>query len=275
MERIKLAVDKARKQAASGSAGTAQVAAEPGSNADTFLQRRGPVPIRTSQPLDPQHLADHRIVAFERTNPARWVFDLLRTQVLQKMSEQGWKTLAVTSPTAGCGKTVASINLAMSIAHHPQQSATLVDLDLRRPCISNYLGLNAGASPSISDLLDGQAELHECVVDVGLPGLQVIPGHGSVEGASEVLASAHVGRVIDRLRSADPQGIVVFDLPPITAVDDVIAVLPKIDCVLLVVGNGMSNRREIQEAQRHLGRANVLGYVLNKAAVPVRNPGYY
>jgi protein-tyrosine kinase len=58
------------------------------------------------------------------------------------------------------------------------------------------------------------------------------------------------------------------------AADDASVILPKIDCVLLVVGNGMSSKREIQDALRHLPGANLLGLVMNKAELSARN-NYY
>lgn len=217
--------------------------------------------------LDRRHLERNRIVAYEQSNAMRGVFDLLRTQVLQRMGEKGWKTLAVTSPSVGCGKTVVSINLAMSIAHHPQQSVTLVDFDLRRPSIAACLGLPAGRT--LSEVLEDQASLEECVVNVGLPRLAVVPTARPVAAASDILSSTRVDHLIEELRSCARNSVTIFDLPPVTAVDDVIAVLPKIDCVLLVVGNGHSTKREIEEAQRHLSRYPLVGTVLNKASTGV------
>jgi hypothetical protein len=52
-------------------------------------------------------------------------------------------------------------------------------------------------------------------------------------------------------------------------------VLPKVDCVLLVVGNGTSTRQEIEEAKRHLARFQVLGMVVNKAPLTKLHSSYY
>jgi protein-tyrosine kinase len=272
MERIKSAIDKARGERLGGpettrSAAPTPVASPPATLSESWLAALPRVS------LDRDHLEQNRVVAYDQSNPTRWVFDLLRTQVLQQMGEKGWRTLAVTSPSVASGKTVVSVNLAMSIAHHPQYRATLVDFDLRRPSVSACLGLPAGTT--LSDLLEGDAELKDCLVNVGLPRLTVLPASRPIAGASDVLSSARVAALISQLRTAAPNGITIFDLPPVTAVDDVIAVLPKIDCVLLVAGNGMSTKRELQESQRHLARFNVIGTVLNKAAIATQPGGYY
>jgi protein-tyrosine kinase len=273
MERIKLAIDKARQLAQQQPQEAGARAALP-ANAPRGLPQSAPLLVpRRSAVLDPKHLASNRIVAFQRIGPSRLPFDLLRTQVLQKMQANGWKTLAVTSPSVHSGKTMVAINLAMTAAHHPDHHVVLADFDLRRPSVANYLGLSSGTS--LSDVLAGKAELDEAIVDVGVAKLLVLPTEHPVPGSAEVLGSARATELIDRLKSSADNGITIFDLPPVAAVDDVIAVLPKIDCVLLVIGNGTSTKREIEESQRHLARANVIGYVLNKATVTARTGDYY
>jgi protein-tyrosine kinase len=275
MERIKLAIERARQTAGPTDrppeAGMDRPVspAVPGSP-ESAAALGAPVDLL---PLDPAHLEKNRIVALDPTNPFRREFDLLRTQVLQKMQEQGWRTIAVTSPSVRSGKTVIAVNLALSIAHHPSRTALLVDFDLRRPQVAASLGLPQGES--LNDVLEGQADLRDAIVHAGIPKFLVLPTQRRVPGAAELLASDKVSKIIGSLRDHYPQRVIVFDLPPITAVDDVIAVLPKIDCVLLVVGSGSSTRRELEEAQRHLTRSNLLGVVVNKVAQPPALDDYY
>lgn len=277
MERIKLAIERARQQAAQ--AGTA--AGVPGASARYPLpeaQRPQPevpglgVPVDLL-PLDAVHLERHRIVTLEQMNPLRHAFDLLRTQVLQRMQEHGWRTLAVTSPSMQSGKTVVAINLALSIAHHPSRSALLIDFDLRRPMVATCLGLPPG--DSLNEVLAGTAIVDGAIRHAGIPRFLVLPTQRKIAGAAEILASDRVGRIIDGLRDQYAERIIVLDLPPVNAVDDVIAVLPRVDCVLLVVGNGCSTTREIEEAKRHLAPYNLLGVVVNKAAQSNRDRDYY
>lgn len=273
MERIKIAVEKARQQGAS--------------------QRREPVPQQhNANPLhvagdelsginyvqtevvhlDPEHLEKHRIVAFNKNHPSSWMFDVLRTRVLQRMEQNGWRTLAITSPTPEAGKTVVSINLAMSIAHQTQRTAMLVDFDLRRPKIASYLGVHR--DKSLNDVLAGEADISEAIVNPNLPRLVVLPANKPVAKSAEVLSSKLTDRIITDLRDRYQERIVIFDLPPLMAADDAISVLPKIDCVLMVVGNGMSNAREIEDSLRHVTGTNLLGVIMNKADLPAKN-NYY
>lgn len=221
--------------------------------------------------LDVAHLEKNRIVAQNDNNPASWIFDSLRTQVLQKMEENNWRTVAIVSPTPAAGKSNISINLAVSIAKQPQKSVMLVDFDLRRPSIAQYLGLNQ--EKSFNDFLEGHANLSEIIVNPGIPQLTIIPTNKPVKKSSESLSSARVKKLIVELKERYDSRVVIFDLPPILNADDAMVLLPQVDCVLLVVGNGLHTESEISETMRLLTRYNILGVVVNKAEVESRN--YY
>lgn len=221
--------------------------------------------------LSPAHLERHRIVAFNKSDPLSVSFDLLRTQVLRKMDDNGWRTLAIVSPTPESGKTVVSINLAMAIAHHSNKTAMLVDFDLRRPKVGAYLGLTR--EKSLNDVLCGDADVSDIMVNPGLPKLVVLPTSKPILKSAEILSSTKVENLIHELRDRYPERIVLFDLPPLLNADDAITVLPQIDCALMVVGNGMISKAELEESLRHLHATNLLGVVLNKAEAGPAN--YY
>lgn len=214
-------------------------------------------------PLRAEHLERHRIVAYNKNSSMGWAFDLLRTQILKAMEENGWRTLAITSPTPEAGKTVLAINLAMSIAHYTTKTALLVDFDLRRPKVGAYLDLPM--DKSLNDVLAGEAELQDVLVNPTLPRFVVLPTLKPIAHSTEVLSSPKVGNLIADLRERYESRIVIFDLPPLLSSDDAITVLPKFDCVLLVVANGMSSKKEIEDSLHHLASVNLIGTVLNKA----------
>lgn len=285
MERIKIAIEKAK----AGDRGTAVVQPLHDENrVPTAVPVQVPVPVpdpvHADDPvavqykhtavvkLDPAHLDRHRVIAHQKTHAASWVFDVLRTQVLQKMDENGWRTLAITSPNVSSGKTVVAINLAMSIAQHTNRTALLVDFDLRRPSVARSLGLDRAVS--LNDVLAGHVEVGAALVNPGLERFVVLPTKNPVSHASEVLSSSKVGNLIADLRERYDDRIVIFDLPPVLASDDVMAVLPRVDCVLLVIGSGVSAERDVEEAMSRLSKANLLGVVLNKDESPVQNDYY-
>lgn len=276
MERIKQAIEKVRSQH-SGEAGhassrqDAQLKAHSSQGHDQLENIRY-VYTRVVK-LQKEHLEKNRIVAFDKDDPKCMTFDLLRTHVLQKMEENGWRTLAITSPTPEAGKTVVALNLAMSIAQLSNKTALLVDFDLRRPKIGTYLGINM--EKSLNDLLEGAAELSDVLVNPDMPRLVVLPTKSSVKNSSETLSSKKVEDLIKDLRERYKSRIVIFDLPPVLVSDDAIALLPKIDCVLMVVADGLSTKVEIEDCLHQLSSTNLIGTVFNKAAIAPMANYYY
>jgi Mrp family chromosome partitioning ATPase len=225
--------------------------------------------------LDPTHLEAARIVAGSSGEHGRY-YDMLRTQVLQEMDKKSWQFLAVTSPTAGCGKTVTACNLAMSIARLPERSVMLVDLDLRKPMVADYLGLSG--SDGIMSVLQGRASLQEMVFQAsfGPNSMLVLPGSGPTSGSSEWMASQTMGTLLQTIKREFRSRIVIFDLPPMLLGDDVISILPRMDATLLVAGVGSTSVADIKECQKHLPRTPVVRVVVNKATETAGSYyGYY
>jgi len=221
--------------------------------------------------LSAEHLEKNQIVAFNKNNAMSMNFDLLRTMVLKKMDEKGWRTLAITSPTPESGKTVVAINLAMSIAQQTNKTAMLVDFDLRRPKVGTYLGIPM--TKSLNELLEGTAELKEVLINPDFPRLVVLPTRNKIKKSSETLSSRKIADLIGDLRDRYESRIIIFDLPPVLIIDDTLALLPQIDCVLLVVANGMSTKQEIEDSLLLIPADKLIGTVLNKVEIEKRD--YY
>jgi len=271
MERIRNAIEKDKKQHAVATGLTGRPHTDKLSTPTSSITSVQPESLDVSYTytsvvkLQAAHLEKHRIVAFDKNHAMSMSFDLLRTLVLQKMEEKGWRTLAVTSPSPAAGKTVVAINLAMSIAQQTNKTAMLVDFDLRRPKVGYYLGIPM--QKSLNNLLDGTATLPEVLVNPDMPRLVVLATKTPVSKSTETLSSKKITELVNELRERYESRIVIFDLPPVLATDDAIALLPKIDCVLLVVANGMSTKEEIENSIRLIPAEILLGTVFNKAEI--------
>lgn len=266
MERIKLAIEKVKQRQPNEAARTArhQPEHQPEKRISPAAEL-AKVSYRQTRvvKLRADHLEKNRIFAFNKNDSTSLVFDVLRTQILQKMDENGWRTLAITSPIPAVGKTVVAINLAMSIAQMTDRTVMLVDFDLRQPRVGTYLGLPM--DNSLNDFLDGRAELSDILVNPDIPRMVVLPTRSAARNPSETLSSSAVSDLVKELREHYESRITIFDLPSLLHSDDAIAVIPQIDCILMVVANGSSSKSEIDDAIRHLSRTNLLGTVLNKA----------
>jgi Mrp family chromosome partitioning ATPase len=214
--------------------------------------------------LSAQHLEANRIVAFGGTVENGRYYDMLRTQVLQEMDKKSWQYLALTSPTAGCGKTLTACNLAMSIARLPERSVLLVDLDLRKPTIAKYLGL--GSTVGILDVLEGGHSLSSVVVEarLGPNSFLVVPGTVSTPKSSEWMASQTMGAVLQTIKREFRSSIVIFDLPPLLLGDEVISILPRMDATMLIASIGTTSVADIRECQKHLQSTSVVRVIANK-----------
>ena len=224
--------------------------------------------------LNLAHLEANRIIAHDRTDVRSRSFDMLRTQVLQSMDSKTWQLLAVTSPTPGCGKTVTAINLALSIARQPQRSVLLIDLDIENPQVANYLGVPCNAG--LLSVLEGRISLENALVQarLGDDRLMLLPCEESVaHSSSEYMMSRAMSALLQEITNEDRSRIVILDLPPILAGDNVISILPQIDCVLFVAAVGTTTTSEIKECNKHLQNSSVVRIVLNKASE--LGPMYY
>jgi Mrp family chromosome partitioning ATPase len=224
--------------------------------------------------LSGPHLESRRIVGHDSADPRSKTFDILRTQVLQAMDRKGWQILAVTSPTAGCGKTFTAINLAFSIARQPERSALLVDMDLRQPQVARCLGMDSGHG--LIDVIAGQAALPDVVDQAVIGGVRCAvlrTGVSTIKDSSEWMASRAMSGVLEDIRRDYRSRMVLLDLPPMLSSDDVITILPQVDCVLLVIGAGITTPAQIEDCSKHLHSTDVVRVVLNKA--PESNANYY
>lgn len=214
-----------------------------------------------------------RLISLNRDEPAHMVFNMLRTRVAQAMAAKGWSRIAITSPTKGCGKTFVAANLALSLARRRNLRIGLVDLDLRLPSVGSVLGVPAPGA--ITAFLDGIAPIEEHFRRVG-PNLAVGVNGLRHPDAAEKLLHPNAERALDGMRSALGLDLVIYDTPPMLACDDLLALLPQVDCVLLVAGGGVTHAAEIERCSKLLeDRKPILGVVLNQADDPQIDRYYY
>jgi Mrp family chromosome partitioning ATPase len=180
------------------------------------------------------------------------------------MDDNGWQFLAVTSATAGCGKSVTSCNLALSIARLTERSVLLVDMDMQKPKVAEYLGIKE--SSGLLSVLENEAGLADVLVEasLGRNKLLVLPGEVCSSGSSEWMASQSMTSLLQILKREFRSRTVIFDMPPLLLGDDVISVLPQMDAVLLVAGVGQTSASEIKECQKHLKSTPVVRIVVNR-----------
>lgn len=172
------------------------------------------------------------------------------------------RTVLVTSPEPGVGKSTTALNLAATAARAGQR-ALIVDADFRQPQIQEWMGSSEG--PSLADLLENpDAELNYLELATDVPNLYAIAQREALSDAGVVLSSPEMERLFGRLRGAFD--FVVFDTPPVLAVADATFLATRCDATLIVVQAGKTEAEELELTSDELrdARADVVGTVLNR-----------
>jgi Mrp family chromosome partitioning ATPase len=230
--------------------------------------------------VDARHLKAHKLITAHRDDPAYAAFDVLRTRIMQALRENGWKRVAITSPTPGCGKTFTSVNLAITLSRYDNIRTVLFDMDMRRSNVHRVLGVEKPGS--MGDFLRGLKSVEE---HFKLPGrnslnigqtLAVGMNARREEFASELMQDPLTEEILEEVEDELEPDIMLFDMPPVLNNDDVIAMRPLVDAFLLVAGGGITTAQQLKLVERNIGKDKpILGVVLNKAEGPTLTDSYY
>lgn len=207
---------------------------------------------------------DERVVAAYR---------MIRTRLLHLSRTNSLRSIAVTSPGPGDGKSLTSINLALSLARDPLTSVFLIDLDMRNPSICRYLGVQPPVE--LLSYFTGDRKPSEVFFSVGTTNLAIAGGLTSTELASELLSSGKLETLLSYVNSTSPNPIILLDLPPVLVTDEALLVAPKVDATLLVVSEGKTRRDSLSRAMNLLAEFKSVGVVLNRATEATANNAYY
>jgi protein-tyrosine kinase len=197
-------------------------------------------------PVDVGFLRKQRVIGGIQDKRIVDAYKLLRTRVLQRMQQNNWRTLGITSAGEHNGKTVTAVNLGISIAMKLNYTVLLVDADMRRPNLHNLFGFQP--TLGLRDYLESDARLEDILVHPSIDRLVILPGRGAGEGSSELLTSPRMVELVEELKSRYPSRFVLFDLPPVLIGDDVVAFAPNLDTAMLVVEDNKTQTDELARA---------------------------
>lgn len=272
MEKIQSAIAKARAERDSITVGVGPVATAAPLNAEPAAPgtTQAWAALKPLQ-LDAARLRDNRIVSFAGGHEAV-SFDVMRTKVIQQMRANGWRRLAITSPSASCGKSTIALNLAFSLARQPELRTILLELDLRRPSLAAILGISGKGS--FSQVLEGRAAFADVGVRYG-DGLAIATNAGPLRNPAEMLHGSSVPAALTAIESQYAPDLMLFDMPPMLVSDDAMAFMGQVDAVLLIAAAETTTVKEVDACERELAsQTNVMGVVLNKCRYMGPEYGY-
>ena len=211
--------------------------------------------------LDPDAFNKPLLNQIDRQSPRAESFRQLRTNLQFANVSGKAKSVLVTSSIPGEGKTTMAANLAIAMAQAGQR-VCLVDADLRRPRVGDYLGLDSNTG--VTTALIGHADADELLQPWGPDGLMVLTSGQIPPNPSELLGSADMKELILRLESAFDT--VIIDAPPVLPVTDALVLSQQVGGVLVVINAQATKQRMLVKTLSALDLVgtNVLGVALNR-----------
>jgi non-specific protein-tyrosine kinase len=222
--------------------------------------------------FDRDKVKDNRCVSLMKDSAKSRLYEVLRAQIQLAAGERNLRTIMITSAEPGDGKTLTSINLACSFAKAHHQTVLLVDADLKKQQINQYLGIE---SPyGLIDYLLGDRTMEECLVWPGIEKMVLLSGGQTLQDSSELLSSPIMKSFVQDVRDRYDDRFVFFDAPPVLAGADTMSLAQIVDGIVMVAETGKTSKDKFKKAVDLLPREKIIGVVMNRETV-AESGAYY
>jgi protein-tyrosine kinase len=215
---------------------------------------------------------DPRIVTFyEPKSSVAEQYRTLRTNIQGIDPKHPIKAIAITSSTHSEGKTITSINLAISMARDlNKKQILLVDGDMRRGSMSKYLGVSSESG--LADLISNGTNMDETLLNIGIDNLTLLPAGKIPHNPAELLGSQKLKNLVNQLK--EKYDYIIFDTPPIIPVTDAGLLGAQTDGVIMVIQAERTQKGVVKHGESLLrqAQAKLLGYILTNIQYHI--PGY-
>jgi tyrosine-protein kinase Etk/Wzc len=238
------------------------------------LKRRGHTPLSPIMNIDDEvaRLGGQKITARDKGVDAHLVtvsfpfssiaesYRQVRTNLQFTKVGTPARTLMLTSPTQGEGKSTTAANLAVAFAQ-TGKNVLLVDADLRRPMLHSLFRIERGEG--LTELLTGGAILERVVQHTNVENLDLLPSGDIPPNPAEVLGSDEMREFV--AAAMKKYEMVLFDTSPVLAVTDPAVISTMTDGTVMVVSAGTTRVQDLQQAVELLEGVGgkVVGVVLN------------
>lgn len=171
----------------------------------------------------------------------------------------------ITSALSGEGKTFVSLNLALSLAAELDKNVLLIDGDVAKGDLSNWMGIHE--QPGLADLLvSSQGYGESVIIDTNVDRLQVMPCGKMVQNLDELYASTLMDTLISGLASYDQDRILLIDGPPLIATTEASVLARHVGQVVMVVEANKTPQSAVEQAASQLEGCQLVSMLLNKAS---------
>ncbi len=199
----------------------------------------------------------------------------LRTHVLHKSQKQKLQSIVVASVNQGEGKSITALNLAWLLAQTDGVKALIIDSDLRRPSLAEYIGIET--DKGLSHVLAGNATLIESIVRLEPSGLHILPGGDARKDVAELISGPRFKEILREAR--EMFDYIIIDAPPLGIFTDATVLINHADGAMLVVRANKTTYSMIDRSLEPIPKERFLGVVLNQSEDVLKeseyNYGYY
>jgi exopolysaccharide/PEP-CTERM locus tyrosine autokinase len=221
-----------------------------------------------------QYNNPYLVTANQQNSPASEQYRKLKSLIvkLSKMGELD-RAMMVTSPVAGEGKTLTSINLAITMAQEFDHTVLLIEADVRKPSVLKYLGLES--QPGLTDcVLDG-LDVSEVLIKTGIGSLTIMPSGRKVENPVELFSSNRMDAILTEIKQRYKDRYIIIDTTPLLPFAEPQYIANLVGAVLLVVREGLTTPEKLKRSLEILKNNNLLGIVSNGVSRVNSLQGYY
>jgi capsular exopolysaccharide synthesis family protein len=185
-------------------------------------------------------------------------FKNLKIQLRQAETEQPLKVITISSPDAQDGKSLVSVNLAFAFSQDPGCRVLIIDCDLRKPTLDQYLGVKT--DPGLLQYLQGGPLPPECFLR-RINNLHFMTAGGIAPNPIEALSMRKMKELVEHLKTVFDT--IILDAPPFSPIADARVVTALSDGVLMVIRSGKTAYSSTDRAFKAIDQRKLLGVVLN------------
>lgn len=276
MSRIEKAMEKARELAARGRIPEQQLFTARDDVSGQSRISEQPQPSSESADVTGRiDIESRRLIAANEYNlPITEEYRKLKSVIVQLINKNPLQNLLqVTSSIGGEGKSMTSLNLAISLAQEHDKKVLIIDADLRKPTIGKFLGLNP--KKGLAECLKENVDIDEVLIETGLGNLIFLPAGTTDNNPVELYSSQKMKNLLTQLKERFKDGYVVIDSSPVLPFAEARILSNLVDGVIFVVKEGGTSLKNIEEGLNTLFEANVIGLVYNKATTASLSGGYH
>jgi capsular exopolysaccharide synthesis family protein len=224
-----------------------------------------------SYDISPARVEPHLVAVSQPKSAYCEQFRSLRTRILQSGERLQTRAIVVTSAGVAEGKTLTALNLAWLLAQTEGVRALIIDSDLRQPCATDYLGIDAPVG--LSEVLGGLIKVEDAIVRLDPAGLYLMPGGKPRDDVAELLSGPSYARLLTDVRKMFD--FIIIDAPPLGIFTDANVLMNRADGALLVVRAGKTKYAVVDKLLEQIPKDRLMGVVLNRSEEQPDSSSYY